>query len=80
MKASELSTEGTPYVETDTDSLLHWNEIGKRNFIAKYGDIELFLDESQPFKRKYYRVPSLDAKRNEYMKAKTRDCAIWGCE
>lgn len=84
MKISDLKVLGaeTVFVETNTDSLRHISrEWDKDQFIAEFGDVEIVLNTSHPWKgRKVYSVPAFAESRKAYSEAKAKECAIWGCE
>lgn len=78
MKVSSLPTNNVKIlIETKTDSL---REIGCANsaaaYIEEFGDVEVVYDSNY----RWYRVPAFVQEREIYVKLKTQDCAIWGCE
>lgn len=84
MKISDLKVLGAKevFVETNTDSLRHISrEWDKEQFIAEFGDVEIILNPSYPWKgQKVYSVPSFAERRAAYSASKAKECAIWGCE
>ena len=77
MKVSEITLTRTTRVEGDTDAYhILSNQFQLDGYIKQFGNVKVVYDAEW----NVYRVPSLDAKRNQYCEAKTRDCARWGCE
>ena len=52
------------------------NQFQLDQYISRFGNVEVVWDDEWTV----YRVPSLDAKRNEYETKKARACARWGSE
>ena len=77
MNVNQIELTRTTRVESDTDAYhILSNQFQLDQYISRFGIVEVVRDDDWTV----YRVPSLDAKRNQYCEAKTRDCARWGCE
>lgn len=77
MNVNQIELTRTTRVEGDTDAYhILSNQFQLAAYLAQFGNVEVVWDDDWTV----YRVPSLDAKRNQYCEVKTRDCARWGCE
>ena len=77
MHVNQIELTRNTRVEGDTDAYhILSNQFQLAAYLAQFGNVEVVWDDDWTV----YRVPSLDAKRNQYCEAKTRDCARWGCE
>ena len=77
MNVNQIELSRNTRVEGDTDANhILSNQFQLDQYVQQFGTGEGVWDDEWTV----YRVPSLDAKRNQYCEAKTRDCARWGCE
>ena len=77
MHVNQIELTRNTRVESDTDAYhILSNQFQLDQYVQQFGNVEVVWDDEWTV----YRVPSLDAKRNQYCEAKTRDCARWGCE
>ncbi len=77
MKVSEITLTKTTRVEGDTDAYyILSNQFQLDQYVARFGNVEVVWDD----KWNVYRVPALADKIARYSKAKSIDCAKWGCE
>ena len=77
MNVNQIELTRNTRVESDTDAYhILSSQFQLDQYVQQFGNVEVVWDDEWTV----YRVPSLDAKRNQYCEAKTRDCARWGCE